>query len=207
MTEKTCTRCKTKMTLDNFKPKKDGSYHNYCITCCDKTNERRHNHIYEKLVDGFRRIYNIDFNEAKKTYHKCGGNGTDHDRKRFITNFGDTPFPPTVKKCPCGHAIIKNCYVTENNEYSKIIIVGNCCVKQFDSGNKRICVLCKSPHKNRTVNKCNDCRNQCEDCLKVVDRLYNQKCKECRKNKCLDCNRPANGYLRCYLCYSNCSIF
>ena len=158
MDTKKCNRCKVDLPLKNYARDNKNVIKKQCIKCNDKVREHRKMIIYEKLVDGIRALYNIDMNEEKQNYHKCGGDGPDNDKKRFKVNFKDIPFPSKVFECPCGHDIINNCYVTRDNDYKKIIIVGNCCVNHFPSGNKRICVTCQSEHKNISTDKCNKCR-------------------------------------------------
>ena len=79
--------------------------------------------------------------------------------------------------CVCGQVIKRNCYITN---MKRIVIVGNCCIKGFLEKSGRTCEICGASHRNRIVNKCNDCKNKCEKCKKRKDN---------------------NGYKLCYWCY------
>jgi hypothetical protein len=61
------------------------------------------------------------------------------------------------------------------------VVLGNCCIKRFipkDLASKT-CSVCKKPHRNRRVDKCNGCRD----------------------DLCITCNRPYSGRgLYCWNC-------
>ena len=86
-----------------------------------------------------------------------------------------------MDKCICQHSIKENCYIT-NKDNTCILVLGNCCIKHFlpEGKSRRTCEDCGNIHRNRVVNRCNNCRYQ----------------------KCDDCNRfNYNGYKICYYCY------
>ena len=158
--------------------------------------------IYHKLVDGFKTIYDLDFEIVKNEYNKTGGRGCEADEKRFMVHFGvDREFPKQFHKCVCGHKIQNNCYISKNNDYDSIIIIGNCCIKHFKNGNRRICTECNATHKNIKTSLCNLCKNKCKMCEKSFKTpLRNNKCFLCNKKTCIDCDELTK-YPRCYYCY------
>lgn len=136
-----------------------------------------------QFQDGLFKNYNMTMNDiVVNGYKYCGGNKGRHLNyfRLFFSN--DKPLPTRVHKCVCGHDIVENCYII-NETRDKIIVLGNCCIKRFLSKDKsgRTCEVCGKPHKNRSVNQCNDCRVS--------------YCIECGE-KCLKYN-----YKYCYLCY------
>ena len=91
--------------------------------------------IYHKLVDGFKTIYNLDFEKVKNEYNKTGGLGKSSDEKRFIVHFGDKKFPEKCNKCVCGHKIQNNCYISKIpihcqnlslQQYHFVLLQSNC---------------------------------------------------------------------------------
>ncbi len=103
--------------------------------------------LYEEVVNG--------------TWRYCGGTEGRH-LNYYMMNNPNRGTPELVDKCVCGQKIRENCYIT-NGE--RIVILGNCCIKKFVKHHTRTCEICNKPHKNRTVNKCNDCRpHPCEKC-------------------------------------------
>jgi len=120
--------------------------------------------------------YNITLEDFMLKFKYCGG-----DEGRHL-NYYNLCYPGVKlqdhkDECICGHEIERNRYITDNN---KIIVLGNCCIKRFVVSNTRTCDGCNKPHKNRKVNRCNDCRiGICDNC----------------GNKC----RPQ--YKTCYKCY------
>ena len=85
-------------------------------------------------------------------------------------------FHNRVEECICGHTIKQNCYITDGE---RILILGNCCIKRFVGKCCRTCEICENPHKNRIVNRCNDCRiGICDKCNKPCDKYY-KLCRDC----------------------------
>ena len=73
----------------------------------------------------------------------------------------------------------KNCYLEYNDE---ILILGSCCIKRFLPKNSagRTCDECGKPHRNRKINKCNDCKiGYCIECWKPMDISSYDRCAEC----------------------------
>ena len=86
----------------------------------------------------------------------CGGD-KGHRRKYFHLSQPGREHPEREVECACGHEIKENCYITNGD---RVIVLGNVCVKRFLPENLagRNCSVCGCRHKNRKVNKCNDCR-------------------------------------------------
>jgi hypothetical protein len=118
----------------------------------------------------------ITYEEIEKEYKYCGG---DHDShlNYYEMLYPGEKLPPHEENCVCGQNIMNNCYVT-NGE--KMIVMGNCCIKRFMKKSGRTCSVCGAPHRNRIINKCNECKYKCE------------KCNRKKEN---------NGYKVCYWCY------
>lgn len=205
--KKDCKECKVNLLIKEYKLTKNGKYMDICVECNDKLLKYK-KEVYEKnyldrLNTEFIAICNLSLEEVKKQYKYCGGSEekSSHE-KYFKLCFPNKLKPESKTNCLCGHKIKHNCYITTNDlSYDKIVVLGNCCIKRFITKIGRTCEKCGNPHKNKTDNLCNNCRLRCEGCQKVVNRLYNNRCKDCRK--CIDCNSPSNGYPRCYFCYSD----
>lgn len=131
--------------------------------------------LTEKFILGLKK-YNLSLEDIQKTNWKyCGG-----DRGRHLNYyklmFKDKSKPNHANKCVCGHEIKENCYITNGEQ---TLVLGNCCIKKFIIKNTRTCEMCDKPHKNRKVNRCNDCRaGICDDCGKQCNEKY-KKCYSC----------------------------
>ena len=95
-------------------------------------------------------------------------------------NLTDQNIPQNLtNKCLCNEEIQNDCWIM-NKKTFEMLVVGNVCIKKFTKGTLRVCDECGAKHRNRKLNKCNDCKvGYCCDCGKSND----------------------NGYVRCYLCY------
>jgi hypothetical protein len=117
--------------------------------------------------------YGLTYEEIKNSNWKYCGGRTGHHLKYFKLCCKDDDLPDIVNECVCGHIIKENCYITDGHQ---ILVLGNCCIKKFISKSSRTCEDCGDPHKNRKVNKCNNCRiGVCEIC----DIECNYKYKRC----------------------------
>ena len=74
--------------------------------------------------------------------------------------------PEHVNECLCGHYIEENCYIIDEvRRPDQVIILGNCCIKKFIVKSGRTCKICGNSHRNRKVDKCNECRKgTCDNC-------------------------------------------
>ena len=117
--------------------------------------------LTEKFIKGLQK-YNLNVEDIKK-FKYCGGNQGRH-YNYFKLFFEETLkknpgwYPELKNECICDHHIQENCYIINNS--GLILTIGNCCIKKFILKKYRTCEICECPHKNRIVNKCNDCRNK-----------------------------------------------
>jgi hypothetical protein len=131
--------------------------------------------------------YSVSYEDIKNGNWKyCGGNRGSH-LKYYKLCFKNDDLPIHSDYCICEHFIEENCYITNGNE---ILILGNCCIKRFIQKSSRTCDNCGIQHRNRKVNKCNDCRKYiCEECGEKCDKIKGI-CKKCIKymHYCYKCN-------------------
>jgi len=131
-----------------------------------------------RFIKGLRE-YNITSKEIKDgEWSYCGG-----DTGRHLNYFKlckkNTEHPSYTDKCVCGHQITENCFITNG---ARIIVLGNCCIKRFIPKSTRTCEECGEPHRNRIVNRCNECRiGLCDGCDRDIDSKY-KKCYACKFN-------------------------
>ena len=134
--------------------------------------------LTEKFIKGLKN-YNLTYNEIKNNNWKyCGGR-----RGRHLNYFNlcckNDDLPEKINECVCGHYIEENCYITDGEQ---ILVLGNCCIKKFIPKSSRTCEKCGEPHKNRVVNRCNNCRvGICDECDNKCDESY-KKCYNCAFN-------------------------
>ena len=131
--------------------------------------------LTNKFIKGLAN-YELTCNEIVNNGWKyCGGN-TGRHLNYFKLSCPHDPMPEDVSFCVCGHVIVENCYITDG---VSILPLGNCCIKRFIEKSSRTCEECGQPHKNRKVNKCNECRvGFCDDCGCSCDYNY-KKCYRC----------------------------
>jgi hypothetical protein len=139
--------------------------------------------LTDRFIKGLKK-YDLTVDEIQNNNWKyCGGNIGRH-YNYFKICCKDDELPMKTNDCICGHHIIENCYITDG----KIkLVLGNCCIKKFIPKSGRTCAKCDKPHKNRTVDRCNDCRiGICDECDKNCDKTY---------KKCYSCNFKKKKYL------------
>lgn len=164
--------------------------------------------LTNKFINGLKN-YGLTYDDIKNSnWRYCGGNKGRHFNY-FKLCFKDDEIPELIDKCVCGQCILENCYITDGE---RILVLGNCCIKKFIPKSSRTCEICGEPHKNRKVNKCNNCRiGICEICNKECDPKY-KKCYNCEFNikddykisKCVVCDIECNSeYRKCYNCAFN----
>lgn len=135
--------------------------------------------LYKRFLTGLKDIYDLTFEDIKNwEYAGSDSPNNKYYRLRFPKS---TKLPEHEDNCVCGHPIIKNCYITDDR---RVLVVGSCCVEKFmPNGLKRLCSQCDKPHRNRKINKCNDCRKgYCDDCNTTIDYKY-KICYWCKINK------------------------
>ena len=96
-------------------------------------------------------------------------------------NLTDEDLPPHTGWCECDEEIMHNYWIF-NKKTREIKVVGNVCVDKFTDGKRRVCDECGEPHRNRVINKCNDCRVGWCNCGASIDPYY-KKCYHCYMNK------------------------
>ena len=112
-----------------------------------------------------------------KYWKYCGGNKGSH-LNYYMLCFNGLPTPKKEEYCVCNHLIEENCYITDKDK-KKILVIGNCCIKKFIYKCSRTCEICGETHKNRKINRCNDCKNGfCTNCGKSIELRY-KKCYSC----------------------------
>ena len=110
----------------------------------------------------------------------------------------------------CDHPIVENCYISKDFDINTLLIIGNCCIKRFVKSSSRTCENCNAPHKNRSLNYCNDCKEyikrgfteKCVSCHTLNKRLSkSDKCESCNLGFCFTCNKKVDPkYKKCYSC-------
>jgi len=135
--------------------------------------------LYKRFLIGLKDIYDLSFNDIK-SWEYAGNN--DSGKIYYYLRFPKSKkLPEYEDKCICGHPIIKNCYITDGR---RILVLGSCCVEKFmPNGIKRRCSECHQPHRNRKINKCNECRiGYCDICNTTIDPFY-KTCYWCKVKK------------------------
>lgn len=99
--------------------------------------------------------YGLTYEEVCK-WKYCGGDTKRH-KNYFKLACPNDDIPNYESRCVCGHYIKENCYITDPMG-DRLLIIGNTCIKRFIPKSARTCEICGANHKNRKVNKCNDCR-------------------------------------------------
>jgi len=133
--------------------------------------------LYKRFIIGLKDKYNLSFNDIKDWEYAGSEEHISYYKLRFPHS---KKLPQKEDECVCGHWIKKNCYITDGK---RILILGSCCIEKFiPKGLKRICSKCHQPHKNRIVNRCNDCRiGICDICNIKIDPKY-KTCFKCKIN-------------------------
>jgi hypothetical protein len=136
----------------------------------------------KRFIKGLKE-YGISYDEILNgEWSYAGGSLSRRHVEYFKKCFKNKELPPQRDKCVCGHNIKENCYLRKGR---KLLVLGNCCIKRFVPKNRscRTCENCGEPHKNRKVNRCNDCREGvCDICGGNCNSNYNT-CYACKKAK------------------------
>ena len=121
--------------------------------------------------------YFISFDDIQNGIWKYAGGTEGRHLNYFHLTFPNRDMPTRAEFCVCGHKITENCFITDGE---KIVVLGNCCIKKFVPKSSRTCSKCGKEHKNRTVNRCNECRiGVCDKCGGTCDRRY-KICLQCK---------------------------
>ena len=90
--------------------------------------------------------------------------------------------PEHTTQCVCDHEIIHNHYI-RRMETGHTLVIGSCCKKRFITHGGKTCQDCGKPHKNRKVDRCQECRiGKCDSCGKSIDQRY-KECFSCKHEK------------------------
>ena len=134
---------------------------------------------FKNFKKGLKENYDMDYDKIRDEWKYCGGNKGRH-LNYYNLMFNNAKLPELENKCVCGHNIIENCFITNNEE---LLVLGNCCIKAFVKKCNRTCEICGETHLNRKENKC------------IV----------CKKKYCIICGDEKNPdylkYKKCYNCY------
>ena len=129
--------------------------------------------LSKKFIKGLKN-YNLTHEDIiNQNFKYCGGNtGSHHNYFKicFKNELKKNPnwMPDFKNVCICGHQISENCYII--NDSNRILTLGNCCIKRFVPKSGRTCEICGESHRNRIINKCNNCRvGFCDKCNKGFD--------------------------------------
>lgn len=136
----------------------------------------RNLNLTERFIEGLKK-YNLTLKDIQESnWRYCGGNKGRHLNYFRLKN-PECALPEYKDHCVCGHEIVENCFITDGNQ---ILVLGNCCIKKFVPKNARTCEICGRRHRNRIVDRCN----------------------ECRRGLCDKCSGPCNPkYKTCYTCF------
>ena len=132
--------------------------------------------LTKRFIEGLQN-HNLTYDEVKD-WSYCGGNKGRHLKyfKMCCKNFD---LPVSMNTCVCGHPIEENCFIQDRKK-KYLLTLGTCCIKRFIPKSSRTCEICRNPHRNRKVNRCNDCRiGLCDGCDKKISKQY---------SKCYNCN-------------------
>jgi hypothetical protein len=153
--------------------------------------------LTEKFLKGLEE-YGMTYDEIKN-WRYCGGDYEGHITYYYLIFNKSKKLPEFSDECVCGHKIEKNNYICDKKK-SKIMVLGMCCIKKFIPFSSRTCEDCDKPHKNRIINKCNDCRiKKCIKCNQKNTNINHDICKDCLIGHCSVCYKIINPkYKKCF---------
>ena len=166
------------------------------------------NAYFRNFCDGLDSL-GLTYAEVKRDYKYSGGTKGRH-KNYFDLCFPTETRPRRRRHCLCNHPIDENCYLSKDFDIDTLIIVGNCCIKKFIDKSSRTCTHCEAPHKNSSLNYCNDCKEyikrgyteKCLSCNSLSKSLSKaNKCSNCSRGSCFQCNKKIDPKFRhCYSC-------
>ena len=118
----------------------------------------------------------------------AGGDAESHKNYwKIFSRSINLPIDDPIKHnshCICGHEIQKNCWIykkgsKKNPNKHRFKVIGNECINRF-MDKRRTCHICDKEHRNRVVNRCNECRiGLCDKCdIRIPDQY--DKCYKCK---------------------------
>jgi hypothetical protein len=84
------------------------------------------------------------------------GNNNYDGQRYFKQIYPDREYPKDKLKCICGSVIGTDEWVETPDKV--ILTLGSSCRAIYLKNTGKSCELCNAPHRNRTVNQCDDCR-------------------------------------------------
>ena len=124
--------------------------------------------LRRKFIEGLE-SYGLDVHDVQTNWKYCGGDQGRHWRYWKLM-CPEKEQPNYKDRCVCSHATQENCYICYKDQ-TFFLVIGNFCIKRFMTHSGRTCELCNESHKNRTVNRWNDCKNRCKDCSERANKL------------------------------------
>lgn len=174
-------------------------------TFSDATTEQD-DKLFQKFLKGLEKL-GMTYEDVKHWVY--AGGDSEHRIKYFKQKCPDRELPEHASSCVCGHKIKENCYIL-NIDDNRLLTLGSCCIKKFIPESTKTCNVCGASHKNRIVDRCNDCRpGLCDICNKPCKKPYT-KCYSCKfpkeessdePNKCTECDKECKKpFTKCYAC-------
>ena len=129
-------------------------------------------------IDGIKQVNKL----LLDGYIYAGGDFKEHENywPIFARSMGwQIRITPKFKShCVCGQELQRNCWVY-NKDNNRMKVIGSECINKFIK-KRRTCHLCGEEHKNRIVNRCNECRvGLCDKCDCEIDESY-KLCYSCK---------------------------
>jgi hypothetical protein len=89
--------------------------------------------------------------------------------------YPNSAIPELKSHCICGIKIIENCYVTTPDyNPNNIVVVGNCCFKEFFKNKVTFCLICNESHTNGIF----DNKGLCDSCKIIKKSKLRELSKE-----------------------------
>jgi hypothetical protein len=170
--------------------------------------------LHTRFVNGLKEDYGMSDEEiinVEQNWFYCGYRHNesewDDGAKQFRFYFTpDIEIPDFSNSCVCRQKLlVRNDWITDGNE---VLIIGQCCKDMFIVHRLKTCQICKEPHKNRSDNYCNKCRDRIKrdkimcDCGNKKKEMETE-CGECYvlSDKCHCGKNKKEGYKQCYNCF------
>lgn len=137
------------------------------------------NNKNQNFLEGLKK-HNLTLKDIEDSrYFYCGGDkGPSFNYWKKKTKGLKIKRPNKTLKCICGHKILHNFYIA-NEDFSSVMVLGSTCIQRF-IGTEKTCNVCGVVHKNRIVDRCNSCRKGlCDVCDQSINAKY-KKCYYCK---------------------------